>query len=68
MVEAFHGRLRDERLDREIVGSVEECEVLLEDFRRQYNEERPHSALGYLPPAVYAERAMAMQTSRGNQA
>lgn len=55
-VESFHGRLRDEFLNRELFGSVEECRVLAGQWREWYNEERPHSALGYVPPSVFARQ------------
>lgn len=50
----FHGKLRDELLDREVFASVTEAQVRLEAQRHWYNEERPHSSLKYLPPAVFA--------------
>jgi transposase InsO family protein len=49
--ESFNGRLRDELLDREIFYSLREPEVLIERWRQHYNTMRPHSALGYRPPA-----------------
>ncbi len=52
--ESFNGKLRDELLSQELFGSLAEARVLAERFRRHYNESRPHSALGYLPPATYA--------------
>ena len=52
--ESFHGKLRDELLDREDFASVPEAQVLLESHRRWYNEERPHSSLNYLPPVAFA--------------
>jgi transposase InsO family protein len=52
-VESFHGKLRDECLDREVFLTVKETQVCLERQRRFYNEERPHSALGYVPPAAF---------------
>jgi putative transposase len=52
-VESFHGKLRDECLDREAFASVRETQVCLEGHRRFYNEERPHSALGYVSPAAF---------------
>ena len=52
--ESYHARLRDELLDREEFGSLTEARVLLEDWREQYNQERPHSALGYKTPAEFA--------------
>jgi transposase InsO family protein len=53
-VESFHGRLRDELLDAELFGSVAEARMLSDQWRREYNHERPHSALGYATPAAFA--------------
>ena len=50
-VESFNGKLRDELLDREIFYTLTEAKVLIERWRREYNQVRPHSALGYRPPA-----------------
>lgn len=52
-VESFFSRLRDELLNREIFTSLREAQILLEQYRQHYNQERPHSALGYVPPAIY---------------
>jgi len=52
--ESFHGKLRDELLDREVFASVAEARVRLGAHRRWYNEERPHSSLKYRPPAAFA--------------
>ena len=49
--ESFNGRLRDELLNGEIFYSLREAQIVIEDWRRHYNTERPHSALGYRPPA-----------------
>ena len=49
--ESFNGKLRDELLDGEIFYSLVEAQVLIEAWRRHYNTERPHSSLGYRPPA-----------------
>lgn len=53
-IESFNSRLRDELLDRELFATVLEAEVLCAQYRRFYNEERPHSALDYTTPAAYA--------------
>ena len=53
-VESFNGKLRDELLDREIFYTLTEAKILIERWRRQYNTVRPHSALGYRPPAPAA--------------
>ena len=50
-IESFNGKLRDELLNREIFTALEEAKVLIEQWRRDYNQVRPHSALGYRPPA-----------------
>src|SRR5574339_26769 len=46
-----YGKLRDELLNREIFYSLKEAQILIEQWRRHYNEVRPHSSLGYRPPA-----------------
>jgi transposase InsO family protein len=53
-VESFNGKLRDELLDREIFYTLTEAQILIERWRREYNTVRPHSALGYRPPAPEA--------------
>lgn len=50
-VESFNGKLRDELLDAEAFNTLAEAEVLIERWRRHYNTGRPHSSLGYRPPA-----------------
>ena len=52
--ESFNGKLRDELLNGEIFYSLKEAKVLIEQWRRHYNEVRPHSSLGYRPPAPKA--------------
>ena len=52
--ESFNGKLRDELLDGEIFYTLKEAKVLIELWRRHYNTVRPHSALGYRPPAPEA--------------
>jgi putative transposase len=49
--ESFDARLRDELLDGEIFYSLKEARIVIEGWRRHYNTSRPHSALGYRPPA-----------------
>jgi len=53
-VESFNGKMRDELLNREIFYTLEEARVLIEGWRKEYNQVRPHSALGYRPPAPEA--------------
>ena len=54
--ESFNGKLRDELLNGEIFYTLAEAQVLIEMWRREYNHVRPHSALGYRPPAPEAWR------------
>ena len=53
-VESFNGKLRDELLNGEIFYTLLEARVLIERWRQEYNRIRPHSALGYRPPAPEA--------------
>ena len=53
-VESFHGKLADELLEREVFDTLHEAKVLVERWRHHYNTVRPHSALGYRPPAPEA--------------
>jgi hypothetical protein len=50
-VESFNGKLRDECLNGEIFETLLEAQVLIECWRHEYNTFRPHSSLGYRPPA-----------------
>jgi transposase InsO family protein len=53
-IESFNGKLRDELLNREIFTTLEEAKVLIEQWRREYNQVRPHSSKNYRPPAPEA--------------
>ena len=55
-VESFNGKLRDECLNREWFRDLREARLLIESWRQFYNHQRPHSALGYRPPAQVAAR------------
>ena len=50
-IESFNARLGDEWLNGEIFYSLKEARIILENWRRLYNKKRPHSSLGYKPPA-----------------
>ena len=56
-VESFIGKIRDELLNGEIFDTLLEARVLTERWRREYNRYRPHSSLGYKPPAPEAYEA-----------
>ncbi len=49
--ESFNSKLRDELLKGEIFYTLKEAQIVIENWRRHYNTVRPHSSLGYRPPA-----------------
>ena len=50
--ESFNGRFRDELLNGEIFYSLREAQIIIDKWRKHYTTKRPHSALGYRPPAL----------------
>jgi transposase InsO family protein len=52
--ESFNGRLRDELLNGETFYTLKEAQIIIEQWRHHYNHIRPHSSLGYKPPAPLA--------------
>jgi len=56
-IESFHDKLRDECLNRELFGSLLEARIILETWRIEYNESRPHSSLRYLTPGEFVRRS-----------
>jgi transposase InsO family protein len=54
-IESFNGKLRDELLNREIFTTLTEANVLISEWKMEYNQVRPHSAKGYKPPAPEAK-------------
>jgi transposase InsO family protein len=60
-IESFNGKLRDELLNLEIFYTLKEAKVLIERWRREYNTFRPHSALGYRPPAPETVQPMPLR-------
>jgi putative transposase len=55
-VESFHGKFRDGCLNREVFGNLLEAQIMVEEWRRQYNEKRPHSSLGYQTPREFGRQ------------
>jgi putative transposase len=53
-IESFHDKFRDECLNREIFATLAEARVIIEMWRSEYNQRRPHSSLGYLSPDRFA--------------
>ena len=62
-VESFNRKLRDELLAREAFDTLLEAKVLIERWRQHYNTVRPHSSLGYRPPAPEAWQPCAVATA-----
>ncbi len=60
--ESFNATFRRECLDAELFQNLAEARVVIEDWRRLYNYERPHSALGYQVPATAFEGAIIQKT------
>jgi transposase InsO family protein len=63
--ESFNGKLRDELLNGELFYSLKEAQVIIEQWRRHYNQVRPHSALGYRPPSPSAIISMLPLSAMG---
>lgn len=55
-IESFHDKFRDECLNKELFGSLLKARVIVESWRMEYNEKRPHSSLRYLTPSEYVSR------------
>jgi len=53
-IESFNGKLRDELLNREVFTTLTEAKILIEEWRKEYNQVRPHSALNYRAPCPEA--------------
>jgi len=64
-VESFHGRFRDECLNREQLWTLSEARVVIEDYRHRYNHRRPHSKLGYQSPVRFAQQLIPSPTPVG---
>jgi putative transposase len=60
-VESFNGRLRDECLNANWFTSLSDARRKIETWRQDYNEQRPHSSLNYLPPAEFARKQLEMR-------
>lgn len=61
--ESFNSRFRDELLEREVFTTLTETKVLVADYRRHYNTERPHSALHYQTPAAFVAAQISIMNS-----
>lgn len=61
-VESFHGKLRDECLNASWFQNLFDARRKIEEWRKEYNEERPHSSLGYETPSAFARRMAALRS------
>ena len=66
MIESFNGTLRDECLNVNWFLSLEDARDKIEQWRRDYNEYRPHSSLGGMPPSEYTQQLQAAEKSQGS--
>ena len=64
-VGSFNGRLRDECLNANWFTSLSDAKRKIETWRQDYNQQRPHSSLEYLPPSEFARTRAEMQVSEG---
>lgn len=55
-IESFNGRLRDECLNEHVFSSIQSARQIVECWRQHYNQQRPHSGIGYLTPVEYREQ------------
>lgn len=62
-IESFNGKLRDECLNQYLFANLGEAREIVEDWRQEYNEYRPHSSLDYLTPAEFAAQHQAEAVS-----
>jgi len=60
-IESFNGKVRQECLDQNLFLDLKEAQEIIETWRVEYNEERPHSSLGYLTPAEFAKQHLLRQ-------
>ena len=65
-IESFNGRLRDECLNVHTFLSITHAQDLIERWRRDYNERRPHGALGHLTPSEYAKQGQTQRSKAAN--
>ena len=55
-IESFNGKLRDECLNETLFSSLQHAREVLADWRENYNQHRPHSGIGNIPPAEYVKK------------
>ena len=66
-IESFNGKFRDECLNDHYFNNLAHARAVIADWRRDYNEMRPHSSLGRMPPAEFAARHRMRTTTTDQQ-
>jgi transposase InsO family protein len=66
-IESFNDKLRGECLNREIFRNGREAQVIVETWRNEYNNYRPHSSLGYLTPVEFARQFYEKNQAKGDK-
>ncbi len=64
-IESFHARLRHECLNREMLSTLTEARVVIEDWRWKYNHLRPHGSLGYISPIAFEQKLESEPSTQG---
>jgi len=64
--ESFIGKFRQEMLNVELFGSLIEAQVLIEQHRKHYNQQRPHASLDYMTPSEFSEKYKNSKDSKSN--
>ena len=59
-IESFNGKFREECLDQNWFINLNDAKQIVEEWRQEYNKERPHSAIGYMTPEEFAKKELAM--------
>lgn len=62
-IESFNGKLRDECLNVTKFETLTHAQAVIEAWRRDYNEQRPHGSLGYLTPREFASQRQELRTA-----
>jgi len=63
-IESFNGRFRDECLNQHWFTSLEEARTVIEEWREDYNQKRPHSSLGHQAPEEFARKCALVQEAK----
>ncbi len=65
-IESFNGKFREECLNQNWFRSLSEAKMIIEEWRQDYNKERPHSSLGYMTPEEFAQSLDINKTTKSS--